>query len=435
MSPLVRTTPHGTGCAEGLLPIGPARQDSDDGARHLRGAHDEVQQKRAARHLEVQDTRGGGGGGGGSAGCSAARRRSAAGLGVVGVVIYLLVSLRRRWRRRAGGVGDPRPAGPARPAGHRRQLGDREEVQDRRGREHQARVRGRRRHRLDPGVLDRRSCPSSAEATPRSRPCGSPARSRPAAAAPTAAPARSTARPTSASTSTCRSTTTSSPQFHATGGLFVDAYVLAHEYGHHVQDLLGVESKVQHPARGRSRTRCGSNCRPTATPACGPSTPPSRENGEPALVDDITDQDFKNALQVAAQIGDDWIQKNLGGGQINQNSFTHGTGAQRRSGSPPATRPATPRPATPSAPTTSVSEGLEPRKGRTAAPWAGTTFSSETSERRGSLDVEAEGAQLLAAVVGDLVRAPRRHPDPVDLAPPRPAASGRRSGRRAPGPR
>jgi hypothetical protein len=52
-------------------------------------------------------------------------------------------------------------------------------------------------------------------------------------------------------------------------------------------------------------------------------------NGEPALVSSISRQDIAAALQVAARIGDDWIQKNLGTGQVNQNMFTHGTPVQR----------------------------------------------------------------------------------------------------------
>ena len=119
-------------------------------------------------------------------------------------------------------------------------------------------------------------------------------------------------------------------QFDATGGLFVDAYVLAHEYGHHVQDLLGVESRVrtrQGPTSDSVRLELQADC--YAGVWAKHATEPG-PNGEAPLVEDITPQDFDNALQVAAHIGDDWIQKNLGNGRINQNAFTHGSGAQRR---------------------------------------------------------------------------------------------------------
>jgi hypothetical protein len=119
-------------------------------------------------------------------------------------------------------------------------------------------------------------------------------------------------------------------QFQAAGGAFVDAYVLAHEYGHHVQDLLGVEAKV--------RTRQGANSdsvRLELQADCYAgvwakhATEPG-PNGEARLIVSITQQDIDNALVVAGHIGDDWIQKNLGNGQVNQKAFTHGSGAQRR---------------------------------------------------------------------------------------------------------
>jgi uncharacterized protein len=118
-------------------------------------------------------------------------------------------------------------------------------------------------------------------------------------------------------------------EFRATGGLFVDAYVLAHEYGHHVQDLLGIESKVRSRQGATSdsvRLELQADC--FAGVWAKHATEPG-PNGEPALVQSIDQQDFRNALQVAGRIGDDWIQKNLGNGQINQKTFTHGTGAQR----------------------------------------------------------------------------------------------------------
>jgi predicted metalloprotease len=118
-------------------------------------------------------------------------------------------------------------------------------------------------------------------------------------------------------------------EFRARGGLFVDAYVLAHEYGHHVQDLLGIESKVhtrQGPSSDSVRLELQADC--FAGVWAKHATEPG-PNGEPALVESISRQDFQNALQVAGRIGDDWIQKNLGNGRINQHTFTHGTSAQR----------------------------------------------------------------------------------------------------------
>ncbi len=119
-------------------------------------------------------------------------------------------------------------------------------------------------------------------------------------------------------------------EFKTAGGLFVDAYVLAHEYGHHVQHLIGMEDRVgtdKGPNSASVRLELQADC--YAGVWAKHATEPG-PNGERPLVTSITEQDIDNALAVAAHIGDDWIQKNLGSGRVDQNSFTHGTGAQRR---------------------------------------------------------------------------------------------------------
>jgi uncharacterized protein len=120
-------------------------------------------------------------------------------------------------------------------------------------------------------------------------------------------------------------------RFGAQGGLFVDAYVLAHEYGHHVQALLGTSDQVTPgdtgPTSGSVRLELQADCY-AGTWANHAETVPD-ESGQP-LIADITADDISRALDAAGRIGDDFIQRNLGGGRVDQTSFTHGTSAQRQ---------------------------------------------------------------------------------------------------------
>jgi predicted metalloprotease len=120
-------------------------------------------------------------------------------------------------------------------------------------------------------------------------------------------------------------------QFGATGGLFVDAYVLAHEYGHHVQDLLGTEAKVKQgetgPTSGSVRLELQADCYAGVWANHAVTVPDA--SGKP-LISNITDQDFANALDTAAKIGDDYIQTQIAHQTFNASSETHGTSTQRQ---------------------------------------------------------------------------------------------------------
>ncbi len=118
-------------------------------------------------------------------------------------------------------------------------------------------------------------------------------------------------------------------EFGAQGGLFVDAYVLAHEYGHRVQDLLGTSDRVgtgTGPTSGSVRLELQADCYAGVWAKHATTTP--GPDGE-VLITDITADDIARALDAAGRIGDDYIQKNLGSGRVDRSSFTHGTSAQR----------------------------------------------------------------------------------------------------------
>jgi hypothetical protein len=119
-------------------------------------------------------------------------------------------------------------------------------------------------------------------------------------------------------------------KFGAEGGTFVDAYVLAHEYGHHVQDLLGQESKVrtrEGPKSDSVRLELQADCY-AGVWANHATTEPGPGGGNP-IVKNITADDVDRAVQAAQLIGDDSIQSKLGGGSPNPSTYTHGTSKQR----------------------------------------------------------------------------------------------------------
>ena len=120
-------------------------------------------------------------------------------------------------------------------------------------------------------------------------------------------------------------------QFGAEGGLFVNAYVIAHEYAHHVQNLLGINQQVTPgeagPTSGTVRLELQADCFAGSWANHAETVPD--ESGEP-LIAEITQDDIDRALDAAARIGDDFIQENLGGGTVDQDAFTHGSSEQRQ---------------------------------------------------------------------------------------------------------
>ena len=121
-------------------------------------------------------------------------------------------------------------------------------------------------------------------------------------------------------------------QFGSSNGQLAQEYVVAHEYGHHVQNLLGDLGRAQQSgaqgAQGAGvRTELQADCY-AGVWAHYASTVKQESTGVPFLKP-LTDKDIQDALQAAASVGDDWIQRQSGR-RVNPDSFTHGTSEQRQ---------------------------------------------------------------------------------------------------------
>ena len=117
-------------------------------------------------------------------------------------------------------------------------------------------------------------------------------------------------------------------RFHAPGD-FAQAYVIAHEVGHHIQNLMGTSDKVQQ-ARQSARNEAESNqysVRLELQADCYAGVWAHHADGTNRILEA---GDVEEAMTAAAAIGDDALQKQSQGYAV-PDSFTHGTSQQRQS--------------------------------------------------------------------------------------------------------
>ncbi|MGF3057201.1 KPN_02809 family neutral zinc metallopeptidase [Microbacterium sp. YY-01] len=118
-------------------------------------------------------------------------------------------------------------------------------------------------------------------------------------------------------------------QFGASAGELSQIYILAHEYGHHIQNITGIMQ--EHPSRATGATSDSVRMELQADCFAGAfiadMTQQKDPNGQPYMLAP-TEQQIEDALNAAAVVGDDHIQQQSG--MTNPESWTHGSSEQRK---------------------------------------------------------------------------------------------------------
>jgi uncharacterized protein len=117
-------------------------------------------------------------------------------------------------------------------------------------------------------------------------------------------------------------------------GEFAQPYVLAHEYGHHVQDLSGTEAAMRRAQQRDPGEKNALSVKLELQADCYAGVWAKNATGTDdakgqKLFKSITAKDIQEGLETASKIGDDTLQQRSGG-TINPAEFTHGTSAQRQ---------------------------------------------------------------------------------------------------------